>query len=160
MKQTIVKSALMQVRGSLLHCKAACLLLLLFLLSCFITACSESDVSAEDSIECVSGVIVGQKCKNYALRVDKKGQLGAKDWVKRTDKPGGGSDYTTYDNVIGLVELPDAYRREGLKVFVKLRKPTEEESIVPCYTDMPNPPDPVYIVLVADSTSCPGEVYN
>lgn len=150
----------MQVRSPLLYCKATYLLPLLFLTPCLFTACSSSEVNAEDSLECVSGVIVGQKCEDYALRVDQKGQLGAKDWVKRTDKPGGGSDYATYDNVIGLLELPEAYRREGLKVFVKLRKPTEEENIVPCYTDMPNPPDPVYIVLVADSTSCPVEVYN
>ncbi len=156
----MIKSALMQVRGPLIHCKATYLLPLLFLIPCIFTACSGSEVNAEDSIECVSGVIVGQKCEDYALKVDKKGQLGAKDWEKRTDKPGGGSDYTTYSNVIGLLELPEAYRREGLKVFVKLRKPTKEESIVPCYTDMPNPPDPVYIVLIADSTSCPVEVYK
>ncbi len=150
----------MQVRGPLINCKATYLLPLLFLTPCLFTACSSSEVNAEDSIECVSGLIVGQKCKDYALRVDQKGQLGAKDWVKRTEKPDGEVDYTTYSNVIGLLELPEAYRREGLRLFVKLRKPTKEESIVPCYTAMPNPPDPVYIVLVADSTSCPVEVYK
>ena len=69
-------------------------------------------------MESVSGIIVGQKSHDYALKLVRKGQLGARKWEKKVfedEKIG----YITYDNVIGLLELPEAYRREGLKLFLK-----------------------------------------
>jgi len=117
------------------------------------TGCTRKEVD----MGCVSGVIVGQKCDSYALKLDQKGLLGAKDWQKKTDNEDGSNDLTDYENVIGLLHLPEPFRREGLRVFVKLRNPTEEESVVPCYLDMPNPPEPAYVVLAADSLACPAE---
>lgn len=109
----------------------------------------------EVGLDCVSGVIVGQKCSDYALKLDKKGALGAADWQKKINKANGETEYISYENVIGLLNLPEEYRQEGLRLFVKLRSPTEEESVVPCYLDMPNPPKPVYVVVAVDSVRCP-----
>lgn len=109
----------------------------------------------EVGLDCVSGVIVGQKCNDYALKLDKKGVLGATDWQKKVVNGNGETEYMDYENVIGLLNLPEAYRQEGVRLFVKLRNPTEEESIVPCYLDMPNPPKPVYVVVAVDRVKCP-----
>ncbi len=120
-----------------------------------LTGCVSDGLTGETA--CVTGVIVGQKCNDYALKLDRKGLLGAKDWQKKTFKEDGPSMLTDYKNVIGLLDLPEPYRRDGLRIFVKLRNPTEQESLVPCYLDMPNPPEPVYIVLAADTLTCPAE---
>lgn len=110
---------------------------------------------SEITMDCLSGVIVGRKCNDYAFKLDKKGALGATDWQKKVDSGDGKTEYIDYKNVIGLLNLPEAYRQEGLRLFVKVRKPTEEESVVPCYLDMPNPPKPVYVVVAVDAAKCP-----
>lgn len=61
----------------------------------------------------------------------------------------------TLDHVVGLLELPVAYQREGMKLFVSLRKATAQESDVPCYTNLPEPPSPRYVVVAVDSLKCP-----
>ncbi|ODS84824.1 MAG: hypothetical protein ABS46_02495 [Cytophagaceae bacterium SCN 52-12] len=113
-----------------------------------------SDPGATDSLECVSGLIVGNKCGVYALKLDKRHNIPDKTWQKPLNKDGK-KVYEDIDNVIGLSNLPEDLQRDGIRVFVRLRKATEEESVIPCYTDMPPPPAPVYMVLAADDAKCP-----
>lgn len=125
----------------------------ILILGCFTSLLTSSCRDKKEvGLDCVSGVIVGQKCNAYAFKLDKKGALGATDWQKKIN---GQTEYEDYKNVIGLLDLPEAYRQEGLRLFVKLRNPTEEESVLPCYADMPNPPKPVYVVLAVDNVKCP-----
>jgi hypothetical protein len=114
----------------------------------FAFSCERDGVSNE---KCVSGKIVGQKCDVYALQLDQK-ILGSTEWSKKNLTTG--EIEATYSNVIGLINLPQEYRQDGNILFVTLREPTEEESNVPCYADMPNPPSPYYVIISVSETKC------
>lgn len=124
---------------------------ILFLCGIFLVTGFSCSDKTPLSDQCISGKIVGQKCNVFALQLDQK-VLGATDWQKRT--PNG--DIISYDNVIGLINLPDEFRLENKRLFVTLRKLTiEEENNIPCYHDWPGPPRPSYDVLSANDTKCP-----
>lgn len=130
-------------------------------LQCFIgllliSGCSGNGPGAKGSLECVSGLIVGNKCGAFALKLDKRHTIPSGTWQKPVYKDGQ-KVYQDIDNIIGLSNLPEDLQQDGIRVFVRLRKATEEESVIPCYTDMPPPPAPVYIVLAADNLECPGD---
>lgn len=90
------------------------------------------------------------------MKLDKRHTIPSGTWPKPINKDGR-KVYQDIDNVIGLSNLPEDLQQDGIRVFVRLRKATEEERVIPCYTDMPPPPGPVYIVLAADNLKCPGE---
>ena len=136
--------------------KTPILLLLSFISLLLLSGCRSNDPGATDSLECVSGVIVGDKCGVFALKLDKRHTLPGKTWPKPVDKEGQ-RVLQDIDNVIGLSNLPVNLQKDGIRVFVRLRKATDEERVIPCYTDMPPPPAPVYIVLAADDSGCPGD---
>ncbi len=121
-----------------------------------VSGCTGNDPGATDSLECVSGLIVGNKCGVYALKLDKRHTIPSRTWPKPVNEDGQ-KVYQDIDNVIGLSNLPEDLQQDGIRVFVRLRKATEEESVIPCYTDMPPPPAPVYIVLAANNSKCPGD---
>lgn len=114
----------------------------------FAFSCKE-EVSSNES--CITGKIVGQKCDVFALQLDQT-VLGATEWQKWEPTGNGTQSFT---NVIGLINLPKEFKIEGKILFVSLRKPTTEESNIPCYADLPNPPEPFYVVLSANVTKCP-----
>ncbi|MCE2733869.1 MAG: hypothetical protein LW821_10930 [Flammeovirgaceae bacterium] len=124
--------------------------IVLLIVSIFIFAFScENDVTSNQ--HCISGKIVGQKCDVYALQLDQK-ILGATEWTKKDLVTG--EIEATYPNVIGLINLPDEFRADDKIVFVTFREPTTDERNISCYTDMPPPPSPYYIVLSASETKC------
>lgn len=109
--------------------------------------------SCEDKVPkntCISGKIVGQKCDVFALQLDEE-ILGATEWQKWEPS---GKVTEKFSNVIGLINLPEEFRIEGRILFVSLRKPTKEESNIPCYLDLPGPPAPFYVVINANETNC------
>jgi hypothetical protein len=105
--------------------------------------CEDDQSSGRD---CIQGTIVGQKCGVFALQVS-EWVMGAREWL-------GDGAAESFSNVIGLVDLPPEYRVEGKILFVSLREPTNEESTVPCYHDLPGPPEPLYVVLHVSESSC------
>jgi len=107
-----------------------------------------------ESLDCVTGIVVGEKCNVYALQLDKSHKIPSETWQKAIDN-NGDMKYQPVDQVVGLLELPAAYQREGMKLFVSLRKATAQESHVPCYTNLPEPPSPRYVVVAVDSLKCP-----
>jgi hypothetical protein len=107
-----------------------------------------------ESLDCVTGVLVGQKCNVFSLQLTQGQTIPSETWQKGVNK-NGNIEYEPVDNVIGLLKLPDAYQKEGLKLFLSLRRATAEENDVPCYTDLPNPASPRYVVLAVDSLKCP-----
>lgn len=121
-----------------------------FLFICILSSCTQK----EPYQKCVTGIIVGQKCNAYALQLDEDSHLKGKIWSKKTFGEDGIRIETDYENVVGLMHLPEPYQREGIRLYVRLEA---QESFVPCYLDMPNPPDPAYVVLAVDSLACPSE---
>lgn len=90
------------------------------------------------------------------MKVDKNHTIPSSTWPKPVTKDGQNA-YQDIDNVIGILNLPEDLQQDGNRVFLRLRKATEEESVVPCYTDIPPPPTPVYVVLKADNLKCPSD---
>ncbi|MDQ2657273.1 MAG: hypothetical protein M3Y60_07615 [Bacteroidota bacterium] len=117
----------------------------------FFSSCKEQ-VSAEK--QCVRGRIVGQKCDVFALQLD-EAILGAREWNKWDPS---GNPTETFSHVVGLINLQQEFRVEGRTVFVFLRKPINDESDIPCFLDIPNPPMPYYIVIKASDRNC--DVYQ
>lgn len=68
--------------------KTPILFLLSFISLLLLSGCRSSDPGATDSLECVSGVIVGDKCGVFALKLDKRHTLPGKTWPKPVDKEG------------------------------------------------------------------------
>ena len=122
--------------------------LTLFLL---FSAC-DRDIPIHDTEECISGVIVGEKCGVLGFKPDKKGALGARVWEKKINDQ---QDLIRIENVIGVIGLPIEYK-ENERFFLKLRKATEEEQLsIACYLDLPGPPTLIYIVINQNSFNCP-----
>lgn len=126
--------------------KTLCVLILSIGLFAF--SCEDGNLSSQ---QCISGKIVGQKCDIFALQLDQT-VLGATEWQKWEPT---GNVTQSFTNVIGLINLPEEFKIEGKILFVSLRKPTTEESNIPCYTDLPGPPEPFYVVLSANNVKCP-----
>lgn len=113
------------------------------------SACDD-DMAVHDTEECISGIIVGGKCGVLAFKPDKKGALGARVWEKKSN-----DSLIQIENVIGIIGLPAEYT-ENERFFLKLRKATEEEQhSIACYTDLPGPPQPMYVVIHHNSSNCP-----
>lgn len=115
------------------------------------SAC-ERDNSIHATEECISGIIVGEKCGVLGFKPEKEGALGARVWEKKGNDQG---DLVRIENVIGIIGFPVEYK-ENERFFLKLRKATEEEQhSIACYQDMPGPPQPMYVVIHQNSSSCP-----
>lgn len=118
-------------------------------------------IHVDSQTDCVSGTIVGEKCNVFALQLDRKNILDTQEWEKKTFINNGGEInervISKYENVIGLFDLPDEYKKEGMQLYVRVRRASQEEddSRLACYLDMPNPPAPRYFVLAVDSLQCP-----
>lgn len=125
--------------------KTLCVLILSIGLFAF--SCEDGNLSSQ---HCISGKIVGQKCDVYAFQLDQPA-LGATSWQKRTLN----GDIVSYDNVIGLLNVPEELRIEDKILFITIRKAMDGENNVPCYHDLPGPPEPLYITLSANDTKCP-----
>ncbi len=121
---------------------------LIFLALIFLLGC-ESDRHWKK--HCVTGKIVGQKCDVYALQLNLP-ILGAQKWTKENQATG--EIEGTYDNVIGLRNLPEEFQNEGTVLFVTLRIRTPTDEPLDCYTDMPGPPAPMYEVEAASTETC------
>lgn len=98
---------------------------------------------------CITGKIVGQKCGVYALQLDSD-TLGARDWERRMPE----GENKTYPRVVGLLGLPEEFTAEGQRIYVTLRKPTQEEASFFCTFDWPGPPEPHYFVVSATASPC------
>ncbi|MEC7754026.1 MAG: hypothetical protein VYB44_08350 [Bacteroidota bacterium] len=107
--------------------------------------------SEDPSDQCIYGRIVGQKCEVYALQLDSN-SLGSTQWKKMNQTTG--EIEATYENVIGLLDLPENFKEEGKLIYVTLRAPSGEEGNVPCYADMPGPPSPLFVVVSASESVC------
>lgn len=124
--------------------------ILIFILNFGLFAFSCEDQSSINDL-CIFGKIVGEKCNVVAFQLDEK-ILGATEWTEKDLATG--ESGSTYSNVIGLINLSEEFRHDGKTLFVTVRKPTNEESIVPCYHDLPVPPSPYYIVLSVSENKC------
>lgn len=111
-----------------------------------------NDVSTLATEECVSGIIVGEKCGVVAFKPVIKGALGAQLWEKETIDQ---QHLIRIENVIGIIGLTNEFK-ENDQAYLKLRKATEEEELsLACYQDLPGPPKPMYVVIKYNSSSCP-----
>lgn len=124
------------------------ILLLLF-------SCEENPI--EITLECVTGVVVGEKCGVVALQLDSQYNLGKTSWQKDTLTMAGDEDsLVTKTNVIGLLDLPEAFARENRRIYLLIRMPKNDENRnMTCYDTAPFAPAPRYMVAKADSVSCP-----
>ena len=116
------------------------------------TSCTSTEPNPEGSSQLFTGTIIGEKCTVYAIQLDQKGALGAQTWQKKVwNALTNETDRTDFDNVVGLIGLPQEYAKEGTRIKVEIRKASQQEASVNCYLDLPNPPEPRYIVLNASS---------
>ncbi len=104
----------------------------------------------ETANQCITGIIVDDKCGVYALQVKENNTGYANDWEGR-DSTG---QLVRYANVVGLLNLPANYRKPGTKIHVRVRQATAKEQEVPCYLDYPGPPSPMVYVLTASDKEC------
>lgn len=122
-----------------------------FALFLLFSACNDN-IIVRDTEECISGIMVGEKCGVIGFKPDKKKALGAQVWEKETI---GQQENIRIDNVIGIIGLPAGFK-ENERIFLKLRKATEEEQLsLDCYLSLPGPPKPMYVVINQNSLNCP-----
>lgn len=128
-------------------------IIMILTFSMLFLACDD-DVYFHDSEDCISGIIVGEKCGVIAFRPDKKDALSAQMWEKEVS---GKQNSIKIENVIGIIGLTIEYK-ENQQIFLKLRKATEEEQLsLACYQDLPGPPRPMYVVIDQSLYNCPNQ---